>query len=173
MNLARALAIALKIREQLAPMCEQIEIAGSIRRARPQVNDIDLVILPKPGQTEAIKTRCVVRGVRVTDGPKNSIFRLRLADQTEIQLDLFFAQPAARDLLSSTPCNFGSLFLCRTGSVAHNIFLVEHAKRMGLIWNPYYGVFDDAGKCLASETEAEIFAALDLPPIAAEMRERA
>jgi len=172
MNLPRALALGRQIREQLAPFCERIEIAGSIRRARPVVNDLDLVLLPKPGQLHAIKARCRQRCAVVSDGEQNAIFRLQLSDLTQFQLDLFFARPAARDLLQSVPGNFGSLLLCRTGSKEHNIFLVEHAKRLGLAWSPYRGVLDADGYVLASETEEEIFRALDLAFIPPEQRER-
>jgi len=172
MNLARALAIALKIREQLAPLCDQIEIAGSIRRARPQVNDLDLVILPRPGQLNFIKARCAERCAAVTDGEQNCIYRMTLSDRSQFQLDLFFARPGLHDLLESVPGNFGSVFLCRTGSTGHNIFIVEHAKRIGLRWNPYRGVIDAAGKVLAGESEEEIFKALDLEFIPPERRER-
>ena len=77
-----------------------------------------------------------------------------------------------RDLLNTAPDNFGTLLLCRTGSKEHNIFLVEHAKRLNLRWNPYRGVIDGAGNVLASETEEDIFKALDLPWIQPEDRER-
>lgn len=167
----RALNLAEQIATALTPLCERIEIAGSIRRARPEVNDIDLVILPRPGQLQAIKDRCRVRCAAVTDGPQNCIFRLPLDVHSDIQLDLFFARPASRDLLASAPGNFGSLLLCRTGSKEHNIFLIEHAKRLGRVWKPYEGVF--AGDtCWAAEEESEIFTALDLPWINPEERER-
>ena len=172
MNFARALKIAEQIEGTLLPWAERIAIAGSIRRRRPQVNDIDLVLLPKPGKLGMIKGRCMMRGHPVTDGEQNAIYRYRLSDGTEFQLDLFFARPASSDLLSSTPGNFGSLLVCRTGSKEHNIFLVEHAKRLGLIWKPYAGVFNAAGKCLAAESEEEIFQALDLAFVPPENRER-
>lgn len=172
MKLARALAIALKIQEQLAPLCERIEIAGSIRRVRPEVGDVDLVILPRPGQLPAIKQRCTQKCEVVRDGEQNCIYRLRLSDQTELQLDIFFARPAVSDLLNTAPGNFGTLLLCRTGSKEHNIYLVEHAKRQNLRWNPYRGLIDAHGTVVASETEADIFKALNLPWIKPEDRER-
>lgn len=172
MNYARALNMAEKIEAELLPFCERTAIAGSIRRRRPEVNDIDLVILPKPGKLGMIKGRCMQNCAVVTDGEQNAIYRLRLPDQSEIQLDLFFAQPARRDLLAYEPGNFGSLLLCRTGSKEHNIFLVEHAKRLGLVWKPYAGVFDADGKCLAAESEEAIFKALDLEFIPPAGRER-
>lgn len=58
MKLERATIIADKVVTALRPLCERIEIAGSVRRARPEVNDVDLVLLPRPGQTAAIKARC-------------------------------------------------------------------------------------------------------------------
>jgi DNA polymerase/3'-5' exonuclease PolX len=42
---------------------------------------------------------------------------------------------------------------------------------MGLSWNPYYGVFEQ-GKCIACETEEEIFRVLGLDYINPEKRER-
>lgn len=182
MTFTEAMPIAERIRAQLAPMCERIEIAGSLRRQRPNVNDIDLVILPKAGQLDAIKARCEQRCKVVKDGEQNYIVRLPVSkatgghssilSQDGLQLDIFFARPAVKDLLQTVPGNWGTLLLCRTGSTAHNIFLVEHAKRLGLTWNPYKGVEDADGYVIASESELEIFQALGLEFIAAERRER-
>ena len=47
MILSTASNYADQIVEWLTPYCERIEIAGSIRRARPEVNDIDLVVIPR------------------------------------------------------------------------------------------------------------------------------
>jgi hypothetical protein len=47
MDRASALALAEQCRAALAPSCHRIEIAGSIRRGKPQVEDIELVALPK------------------------------------------------------------------------------------------------------------------------------
>lgn len=51
MKLAQALAIAEKVKALLAPHCERIEIAGSIRRKKPDVKDIEIVAIPKPFDT--------------------------------------------------------------------------------------------------------------------------
>ena len=46
-------AVVLPITERLvsilAPFCERIEIAGSLRRLKPEVGDIELVVIPKLG----------------------------------------------------------------------------------------------------------------------------
>jgi DNA polymerase (family X) len=166
MNLAHAQKLADRIAEELRPYCSRMEIAGSIRRRRPEVGDIDLVCLAS--NPIALRDRILRNSALVQDGGMNLIARL----SNGVQLDIFLAQPSFKDLIEQRPGNFGSLLLCRTGSVAHNVFLVEHAKKLGLKWNPYYGVFDARGQCLASETEEEIFKALRLEFVAPEKRER-
>jgi DNA polymerase/3'-5' exonuclease PolX len=168
--------LAHQIAAALTPFCDQIEVAGSIRRRRPLVGDIDLVVLPKPGQLEALKERCKRNTKVLTDGDQNLIVELKTTGDEPVQLDIFIAKPEVREMFETTPTNFGSLLLCRTGSVAHNIYLVQHAKALGLVWNPYHGVFGPDGtgrsKLRASATEAEIFSALKLPFVKPEDRER-
>ena len=168
MKLFDAYNLADKIKHQLAPMCERIEIAGSIRRGREHVNDVDLVILPRPGEIAAIKMRCERRCQVVANGEQNYIVRM----PDGFQLDIFFARPSVKDLLQTVPGNFGTLLLCRTGSREHNIFLVERAKSRGFSWNPYRGVLDADGYVIASETEEEIFDMLALDFVPPANRER-
>ena len=51
MNLQQAQQIAERIKSELAPHCDRIEIAGSIRRKKPEVKDIEIVCIPKPYET--------------------------------------------------------------------------------------------------------------------------
>jgi len=46
--LAEALNIATSIAAELGPHCKRIEIAGSIRRQRPTIGDIEIVCVPLP-----------------------------------------------------------------------------------------------------------------------------
>lgn len=165
MPLCYARQLALKIWGELKPLCRQIVIAGSIRRSRPVVGDIDLVIEADEIQRQAILDRCRANWEPATDGAQNCIFRKTRCDGTELQLDIFFARPETKTLFETVPGNFGTLLLCRTGSARHNIKLVEHAKRNGLRWNPYQGVYDQDNRLLASATEESVFEALGLPYI--------
>jgi len=47
MELEKAKAIAEELKELLAPACERIRIAGSIRRRKPDVGDIEILAIPK------------------------------------------------------------------------------------------------------------------------------
>jgi DNA polymerase/3'-5' exonuclease PolX len=170
--LAIADKLAARILAELAPFCDQCEIAGSIRRRRPYVNDIDIVALPKRNQAVAFVARVKQSTAVVKDGAQELVVRLR--DGT--QLDVWIANPGSSDLIDGDrPTNYGSLLLCRTGSAAHNIFLIEQAKKLGLRWNPHHGVFSSTGnksQCLASITEEDIFRALNLEFVPPEKRER-
>jgi len=172
MKLQEAKQLAGRIVDALRPMCERIEIAGSIRRGKPEVGDIDLVILPLRGMRQAIADRCRLRATPVIEGEQNCIYRLRLPDGREIQLDIFFARPALRDLFQTKPSNWGTLLLCRTGSKEHNIWIAERARSLGFMWKPYEGLFDEEGYCIAAAEEVEIFSALNLGWIPPELRER-
>ena len=51
--LAKAREIAREIVIELSPFCERIEVAGSIRREKPQVKDIEIVAVPRLEPTQA------------------------------------------------------------------------------------------------------------------------
>ncbi|HXG49095.1 MAG TPA: hypothetical protein VNO52_15835 [Methylomirabilota bacterium] len=187
MDLRAAYDLSLRIKAELAPFCEQIEVVGSIRRARPHVNDIDIVVLPKPGAREALLARATARTTVISSGPDIAMLRLK----SGAQLDLYFARGREPDLLDTQPSNWGSIVLCRTGSKAHNIFLAQRAQEMGLKWETMRGIVVaeagqrgsgpsgqrsaldlPVGKVIASETEEEIFSALNLEWIPPVCRER-
>lgn len=167
LSLARADRLAAHIAGELLPLCEEVVIAGSIRRRRPEVGDIDLVILTR--HPIALRERVLKSRPKVlADGQHN----LEVLLGNGVRLDVWMAAPAEQDLFGAEkPTNFGSLLLCRTGSTAHNIHLVGQAAKLGLRWNPYWGVFQGE-ECLASATEEEVFAALQLPFLPPERRER-
>ena len=167
MPLGKAEAVAERIVDALKPFCDQIEVAGSIRRRCQDVGDIDLVILPKAGQLEAIKERCSRPGISVlTNGAQNYLFVWH-----GIQVDIFFARHEERDLLDLRPGNFASLFMCRTGSKQHNIWFCQEALKGGCFWDPYQGVY--RGKdLLPCATERDLYAAIGQDYIEPEARER-
>jgi DNA polymerase/3'-5' exonuclease PolX len=191
MKLHAAIKLAEAVQRELQPFCQRIEIAGSIRRGREVVNDIDFVILPmqstvhSPQSTvQEIKDRCKQKCRVITDGRQNFICAMRLPAGQEFQIDIFFAHSGVADLLAPEPSNFGSLLLCRTGSKDHNIKLAQRAKDLDMHWNPYRGLFAGGvweldgqesvyhgGKLIASESEEQIFQALGLEWVAPAYRQ--
>ena len=55
MKYEEALKIAEEVKALLAPHCLRIEIAGSIRRKKPEVKDIEIVAYPSPTTPDCLK----------------------------------------------------------------------------------------------------------------------
>lgn len=159
MPYAKAEAIARRVQEIIHPWCHRIEIAGSIRRRQPVCGDADFVILAldQGAILQRIRERC-----RISTGDSPAAQNTIATMEHGFQLDFFFARPKSHDLFAPIPGNFGSLLLCRTGSKRHNIQICQRAERMGLHYDPYRGLLK-GGAVIASETEEEIYKALDLP----------
>lgn len=188
MILLEAAGYADKIVEWLAPHCDRIEIAGSIRRQRPNVNDVDLVVIPKRNTVndlfgsmveesltliqhlnDYVKTQPAKSPVGYRQ-PGGEISQQPIAqgprDNIIIQL-----KSCQLDLFLTTEETIGSVLLCRTGSREHNIYVASKAREMGYQWKTMTGIWSD-GKLIASRTEQEILSALKLDWIPPERRER-
>jgi len=109
MVLQEAKAIAEKIREDLLPHCYRCEIAGSVRRKKHEVKDIEIVIIPKPYETGLFTSGIAAiigqwQKVKGELGPE-----CRYTQRIHpggIKIDIFFARPE----------NWGLIFAIRTGS---------------------------------------------------------
>ncbi len=115
MPLAQAKEIAAGIVAQLAPYCERIEVAGSIRRGKAEVHDIDIVAIPDA--TMAFYKKIdgmgkVVRGDKI----------ISIALTPRFNCEIYVA----------TMATWATLLLIRTGSKAHNIKLCQLAKSKGM-----------------------------------------
>ena len=151
MELERAKVIASAVVKALEPYCERIEIAGSIRRQKATVKDIDMVLIPKDRwQLDLVLGRM--------GNYKMSGMKIARIEMDSIPLDIYFA----------TPATFATLLLIRTGSIENNIRLASLVKRKG--WRLHAsgeGLSDEHGQRIAGDTEESIFRALGiayLPP---------
>jgi DNA polymerase (family X) len=158
--LAPARAIAARVVDTLRVHggVERIEVAGSLRRMRETVKDIDILVTSRepvrvietltslPSVTEVIARGDTKASVRHQDG---------------LQLDLRVVEPDA----------FGAALQYFTGSKEHNVKVREIASRRGLRISEY-GVFDErSGRRVAGETEEDVYATVGLPWIPPELRE--
>ena len=107
MRYSEAYAIALRILKELKPHCERIEIAGSIRRKKTFVKDIEIVAIPKPYEVGLFQSGIanVVSKWEKVKGELPCKYTQRILPDG-IKLDLFFAEPG----------NWGYIFAIRTGS---------------------------------------------------------
>jgi len=158
--------LALKIVNTIEPHCIRVEVAGSIRRRRPTVNDIDLVIQPKSNSwLQLIKAiRREFDAVTEKQGQKLATLYVPFASkqgQGLLQVDLYRASRST----------WGILLLIRTGSAEHNISLAKLAIRKGHHLAYSRGLLNQGGEIIASETERDVFQALGLDYIPPEERE--
>jgi DNA polymerase (family 10) len=134
----------------------ELEVAGSYRRRLETVGDID--ILATTVNSSPIMDRFVaypeVKEVLVKGSTKSSV-RLKAGLQVDLRV---VAQES-----------YGAAMVYFTGSKAHNIVIRGISRERGIKINEY-GVFE-GDRLVGGRTEEEVFAAVDLPWIAPELRE--
>jgi DNA polymerase (family 10) len=166
MTIKEAIKVGDAVLAALGPYCQRIEIAGSIRRARDPVGDVDVVCLPHPGQEAGLRSRAKAKSRAISEGDHSLI----VETANGVQVDIWFAAGESCDLLTKTPSTWGTVLLCRTGSKEHNISLCTLARAQGMRWDPPRGLFrGDA--LVASDSEHAIFEALGLRFIPPALRE--
>ena len=147
MELEKAKIIADEVVKQLSPYCEKIEVAGSIRRQKPFINDIDLVLIASD--------RWNLDSVLMRMGKyKMAGMKITRVEMDSIPLDVYFASKET----------WATLFLIRTGSKENNIRLAALAKKRG--WHLKAngeGLLNEHGERIAGDTEESIYEALGVP----------
>jgi len=157
---ADKVAQALRRHLESSPSVEQLELAGSYRRGRETVGDLDvLVVSSNPGE---VMDRLAEFPDRVdTIGRGDTKMSIRI--DTDLQIDLRVV-PAE---------SFGAALQYFTGSKEHNVHIRGLARERGLKINEY-GVFrvqGDDEQYVAGATEEDVYATLDLPVFPPELRE--
>ena len=154
MKLKDAQKLSDRITEQIRPFCDRIIVAGSIRRKKSEVRDVDFVLIPKP----LLWPRIIATLQRKMDA--------KVLKQGEKAAQLTI-DGINVDLYSATQETWEPLLLIRTGSAEHNIKLSMIARKKGMKLSHKGLIKDD--KIVAS-TEKEIFNLLDLQLVRPEDR---
>lgn len=173
LNLSQAIPLAEKIKEALSPACERIEIAGSVRRRKATVGDIEIVAIPTfipdmaaqlslfggPPKLVSALDMLLERLARVkpnfTRGDKNGDchknFLAEISeDGTQVGIDLFIC----------TPENWGYIFALRSGPDDFNRAWVTQQRKGGLLPNRYSfsgGRLHKDGKPSPTPEESDVF----------------
>lgn len=138
----------------------QISLAGSIRRMKETVGDIDILVTSsKP----AAVMQAFVTLPQVAEVLERGTTKASIRHREGIQVDLRVVEPEC----------FGAALVYFTGSKQHNIHVRDIGAKKGLKISEY-GVFKaSTGRRLVSAMEAEVYAAVGLPWIPPELREDA
>jgi DNA polymerase (family X) len=140
------------------PAVRRAEAAGSLRRQRETVGDLDIVAASeRPETIVRVFTSLPIVGEVLSAG--------------ETRASILTDGGAQVDLRVVRPDEYGAALMYFTGSKGHNIAMRDRALARGLHLSEY-GLFDvDTGRRIAGETEAQVFEMLGLDWIPPELRE--
>jgi len=170
---AVAMAVAAELCRELKPFCARLIVAGSLRRRKPMVGDVEILFVPmfrevadglfetkQENQAEIAIDRLLRVGVlskrigaagSTSWGEKN---KLAVHEHSKVPVDLFTA----------TEANWFNYLVCRTGGAENNVEIASAAQRKGWKWNPYgAGFTDEAGRIVAVASEQDVFRLAGMP----------
>ncbi len=157
---------AEKIIEHLRgfPGVEKVTPAGSLRRGRETVGDLDILVTGKACCNDVERQKLIDHIIKlpglmdiIARGENKVSFRMRGG----MQVDVRFLAPES----------FGAALQYFTGSKAHNVALRQRALKMGYTLSEYSLARLDDEKVVAAKSEEEIYAKLKLDYIPPELRE--
>jgi DNA polymerase/3'-5' exonuclease PolX len=164
--LTAAQQTAVHIANTLAPFCHRIAVAGSIRRQRPQVGDIEIVALPQrqtdllgivvPGlmPLEAFLLEKQVHIIKGGYDPKKKAIQKYIQFQYgRYSVDLFMPE---------SPAHWGSIFTIRTGSHDFNMWLMNTRAPQTAIRFINGLLYTWSRQLVPTPEEEDVFAALQM-----------
>ena len=165
MELIKADRIANALAKKLQPFCDRVEVAGSIRRRKPEVKDIDIVAIPNENKIMSrgfFDTRALIAYLAAPT--------VKAIGPNGLKLASFRFKHTPVDIYWATEETWHTLLLIRTGSKEHNIKLATLAKQKGMHLHANgEGLFFD-GNRIAGDSEESIFNALGIPYLEPERR---
>ena len=146
------------------PGVEKITPAGSLRRGRETVGDLDILVTGKACCDDDERQKLIQHIIKlpglmeiIASGENKISFRIRSGMQVDVRL--------------LPPDSFGAAMQYFTGSKAHNVALRQRALKMGYTLSEYSLAKLDTEEPVAGKTEEEIYAALKLDYVPPELRE--
>jgi DNA polymerase (family X) len=160
------ISVALPLAERIVARLRELpgvthaSTCGSLRRFSETIGDVDIVVAAEEAEPvmEALVSMSLTDRVLGRGAAKTSVVTRR---GTQIDLRVVAAG------------QLGAALLYFTGSKGHNIKLRQRALARGLTLNEYALAEIEGGRVVASETEEQIYRALDLPFIPPVLREDA
>lgn len=162
-----ALPVALSVAENIVReledtgLCTRIEIAGSVRRRKESIGDIDILV--SSGEPE-----------KVMDAFCSYALVERVLGKGETKSSVQLSMGVNADLRVVDEDVFGAALHYFTGSKEHNVAVRSLGIKKGMTINEYgvhKGTAEKKGKLLASKTEEDVYKAVGLPFIPPVLRE--
>ncbi len=181
----QAMAVALDLQAQLEPHCERIQIAGSLRRGKAAVSDIEIVYIPRIetcADPEALFGEIDINHFQIAVDAMlaNGILAKRAkvdGSHTwggEIKLAVHLDSGIPVDLFATKGDWWHGYLACRTGPKELNTLVCQRAIDRGLNWNPFRGCFtrQSGGDAVLIHHEADVFTTVGLECLPPEQRDQ-
>jgi DNA polymerase/3'-5' exonuclease PolX len=169
MKLKQAEQIAEALKADLTPYCEKIKIGGSIRRKKPEPNDIELICIPKFAE---IGTGQTTLSGDETTSTENVLFSHLAIHYSVMKMGEKYCQLGTQgikvDVFTATPKTWGYIFMIRTGPAEFSKFVVTALKKKGFLMKEGE-VFHHKTPCTIP-TEDYLFSLLGIDRIEPEYR---
>jgi DNA polymerase (family 10) len=143
---------------------DKITPAGSLRRGRETVGDLDVLVTGKCCVDDEQRAQLLAHIIKlpglmevIAQGDNKVSFRLRSGMQVDVR--------------TLSPDSFGAAMQYFTGSKSHNVALRQRALKMGFTLSEYSLAELETNKPVAGKTEEEIYSKLKLDYIPPELRE--
>lgn len=161
MTLAFAKRCAATLVDLVHPWVDRVEVAGSVRRERPNCEDIDLVCIPKVQQLRDLLGNVISEdNLAARELQALGYMRGWKPIRNGAEITTIEARGCQVDFFWATPATFTSVLICRTGSKEHNIWAASRAKALGMKWVPNRGLESSDGTLLPLAYEEQFYAAL-------------
>lgn len=140
----------------LVRYCERVEVAGSVRRGKSEVGDVELVLVPKMTGKVNLAWKFLDKlsavGVLFEPSKAGPKYRCYPASNTRPQIDLFAVTP---------PAQWGAILAIRTGPAEYSKGLVTALLRHGMRCQD--GAVREAGKIVPTPEELDFFRVCGVP----------
>jgi len=144
---------------------ESVTPAGSLRRGKETVGDLDLLVTMRPGHDKQKDVDAVAAHILKYPGIQQTLAH------GENKVSVLLESGLQVDVRLLDKESFGAALLYFTGSKEHNVALRGRANEMGWTLNEYALTTLKGGKVVARKTEEEIYSKLKLEYIEPELRE--
>ncbi len=164
---AAALAVAKELCVALAPVTERLIVAGSLRRRKLEVGDVEVLFIPKmitvpdglfdsKMVSQADLVLLDLMSLNVIGQRKNVNGSVMWGAKNKLAVHVASGIPV--DLFTATAENWFNYLVCRTGSAESNMAICNAAIAKGWKWNPYGAGFTDThGNLVPVTIEREVF----------------
>lgn len=172
---AAAIRVAKELCDILRPVTDRLIVAGSLRRRRREVGDVEILYVPKRAPGQKIDMFAPPIPLNLADAALQSLLDSGLLTKRvnskgaemwggKNKLALHASSGIPVDLFSTEPDFWFNYLVCRTGGAENNRQIAMAANRKGWTWNPYRSGFtNERGGLVAVHSERDVFDLAGLP----------